>query len=282
MCIRDRAELAGRLDQRFRLLTGGSRTAPGRQQTLQATVEWSYSLLNRAEQLLLGRLAVFAESFDLDAAEAICGFGDIEVFDVAGLLGSLVDKSLVVAESAGPELRYRLLETIRHFAAQWQARAGGSEAAATKAAHCEHFLSVAEAAALHLTGPDQGSWLARLDADQANLRRAAGHAAGDPGRTAQVLRFGAALKRYWITRYRDQQALALLMPALDRPEARADPELFATALVTAALAAVHVEIARPVFRSSGWICDTLAGEAAGQGSAGWWQVLTSLVTRLRY
>jgi len=238
------AGLAGRLDQRFRLLTGGSRTAPGRQQTLRAAVEWSYSLLNRAEQQLLGRLAVFADSFDLDAAEAVCGWGDIEVFDVAGLLGSLVDKSLVVAEPAGASLRYRLLETIRHFAAEWQAGAGGGEAAATKAAHCEHFLSVAEAAAPHLTGPDQGSWLARLDADQANLRRAAGHAAADPGRTAQVLRFGAALKRYWISRYRDQEALALLMPALDRPEARADPKLFATALVTAARAAVHVQIAR--------------------------------------
>src|SRR5215471_12158735 len=91
-----------RLDQRFRLLTGGSRTAPGRQQTLQATVDWSYSLLNGAEQELLGRLPVFAESFDLDAAEAVCGFGDIDRFDVAGLLGALVDKSLVTAEPAGP------------------------------------------------------------------------------------------------------------------------------------------------------------------------------------
>ena len=71
--------LADRLDQRFRLLTGGSRTAPERQQTLEAAVDWSYSLLHGAEQLLLGRLSVFAEGFDLDAAEAVCGFGDIEV-----------------------------------------------------------------------------------------------------------------------------------------------------------------------------------------------------------
>ena len=93
--------LADRLDQRFRLLTGGDRTALARQQTLRATVDWSYSLLHGAEQLLLRRLSVFAESFDLDAAEAVCGFGDIEAFDVTGLLGSLVDKSLVVAEPAG-------------------------------------------------------------------------------------------------------------------------------------------------------------------------------------
>ena len=214
-----------------------------RQQTLRATVEWSYSLLHGAEQLLLRRLSVFAESFDLDAAEAVCGFGDIEVFDVTGLLGSLVDKSLVVAEPAGAALRYRLLETIRQFAAERLAEAGDDEAAAAAAAHCAHYLSVAETAAPHLTGPDQGSWLARLDADQANLRRAAEHAASGPDGTVQVLRLGVALRRYWRARNRDEEALALLMPVLDRPEARADPELFGTALLTAALAARFVDIA---------------------------------------
>jgi predicted ATPase/class 3 adenylate cyclase len=235
--------LNDRLDQRFRLLTGGSRTAPERQQTLEAAVAWSYSLLDDTEQLLLSRLPVFAGSFDLDAAEAVCGFGDIEVFDVADLLGSLVDKSLVVAEPAGPALRYRLLQTIRQFAAEKLADVD-TEADAVAAAHCAHYLSVAETAAPHLTGPDQGSWLARLDADQANLRRAAGHAAGDPDGTAQVLRFGSALRRYWMTRYRNEEALALLMPVLDRPGARADPELFGTVLLTATnLAVGHVDIA---------------------------------------
>ena len=95
------AELGGRLDQRFGLLTGGSRTALERQQTLRATVGWSYSLLTDAERVLLGRLSVFAGSFDLDAAEAVCGSGALDVLEVAGLLGSLVDKSLVVAEPAG-------------------------------------------------------------------------------------------------------------------------------------------------------------------------------------
>jgi len=93
--------LHDRLDQRFRLLTGGSRTALGRQQTLEATVDWSYSLLTDAEQQLLRRLSVFAGSFDLDAAEAVCGFGDIEALEVTGLLGSLVDKSPAVAEPMG-------------------------------------------------------------------------------------------------------------------------------------------------------------------------------------
>jgi predicted ATPase/class 3 adenylate cyclase len=235
--------LADRLDQRFRLLTGGDRTALARQQTLQAAVEWSYSLLAGAEQLLLGRLSVFAGSFDLDAAEAVCGWGDLEAFDVTGLLGSLVDKSLAVAEPAGPSLRYRLLETIRQFAAERLAETGGDEVAAVGAAHCAHYLAVAEAAAPKLTGPGQGSWLTRLDAEQANLRRAAGHAARDPGGTAQVLRLGVALRRYCTARYRDEEALALLRPALDRPDARADPELFGAALVTAAFAARRVDIA---------------------------------------
>jgi predicted ATPase/DNA-binding XRE family transcriptional regulator len=235
------SELHDRLDQRFRLLTGGSRTALERQQTLRATVDWSYSLLNAAEQVLLRRLSVFAEGFDLAAAEGVCGFDDIEVFEVAGLVGSLVDKSLVVAEPAFTAFRYRLLETIRLFAAERLAEAG-NEAAAVAAAHCAHFLSVAEAAAAHLTGPDQGSWLARLQADQANLRRAAGHAASRPDGTALVLRLGVALERYWRARSREQEALGRLVPVLQRPDARADPALFGAALVTAASAALFIDV----------------------------------------
>jgi predicted ATPase/class 3 adenylate cyclase len=227
------AELHDRLDQRFRLLTGGSRTAVERQQTLRATVGWSYSLLTGAEQLLLGRLSVFADGFGLGAAEEVCGSGDLDVLDVAGLLGSLVDKSLVVAEQAGETLRYRLLETIRLFAAERLVEGGDEEAAAVADAHCAHFLSVAEQAAAYLTGPDQGNWLARLDADQANLRRAAAHAADDPEGTAVVLRLGVALRRYWEVRSREQEAFGLLVPALRRPGARADPGLYAAALVAA-------------------------------------------------
>ena len=237
-------ELHDRLDQRFRLLTGGSRTALERQQTLRATVAWSYLLLTGAERALLGRLSVFAGSFDLDAAEAVCGSGDLDVLDVADLLGSLVDKSLVVAEPAGGTLRYRLLETIRLFAAEKLAEAGdGGEAAAVAAAHCAHFLAVAEAAAPYLTGPEQGSWLARLDADQANLRRAAQHAAEDPDGTALVLRLGVALDRYGKARDRLQETFGLLVPVLRRPDARADPALFAAALVTATWAACWIDIA---------------------------------------
>jgi hypothetical protein len=156
------------------------------------------------------------------------------VLGVAGLLGSLVDKSLVAAEPAGMALRYRLLETIRLFAAERLVEAGDGEAAAAAAAHCAHFLAVAEAAAPHLTGPQQGSWFDRLEADQANLRRAAEHAAGEPDGTTDVLRFGVALWRYWGMRYRIEEAAGLLIPVLGRPEAAADPALFGEALAVAA------------------------------------------------
>jgi predicted ATPase/class 3 adenylate cyclase len=256
------AELHDRLDQRFRLLTGGSRTALERQQTLRATVAWSYSLLTSAEQLLLARLSVFAGGFDLDAAEAVCGSGDLDVLDVADLLGSLVDKSLVVAEAAGGTLRYRLLETIRLFAAEQLGEAGEEEAAAAAAAHCAHFLALAEQAAAYLTGPEQGSWLARLDADQANLRRAAGYAADLPDGTAAVLRLGVALDRYWWARSRLQEGFELLVPALRRADADADPALFGAALVTAADVGFHTDVAtaRPLAEQAVQVARQLGDE----------------------
>ncbi len=281
------ADLHDRLGQRFRLLTGGSRTALERQQTLRATVEWSYSLLTGAEQLLLRRLSVFAEGCGLDAAEAVCGFSDIEAFDVPDLLGSLVDKSLVVAEPTGETLRYRLLETIRQFAAERLAETGEGEAAAVAAAHRAHFLSVAETAAPHLTAPDQGRWLALLDADQANLQRATAHAAADPDGTTLALRFAVALQRYWMARSRPEEAIRLLGPVLDRPEAQADPHLFTAALVAAAFgrgldmtAALHqgeqaVAAARARRRAVAYPIPRLAvrqlllRRPAGQGTCPW-------------
>jgi predicted ATPase/class 3 adenylate cyclase len=224
------ADLHSLLDQRFRLLTGGSRSALERQQTLRATVDWSYSLLNGPEQSVLRRLSVFSDGFDLEAARAVCGFGDIEIFEVTDVLGSLVDKSLVLAESAGSALRYRLLETIRQFAAERLIDLGGQEAATVAAAHCHYFLSVAEAAAPFLTGPDQAQWFPRLDADQSNLKRAIQHAVDDPDETVLVLRFAIALAYYWFTRSRRLEAFNLLAPVLERPEAGKHPYLFVEAL----------------------------------------------------
>ncbi len=225
------ADLRDRLDHRFRLLTGGSRVAMARQRTLLATVSWSYSLLDGAEQRLLRRLAVFPESFDLAAAEATGGAGTMDVLDVDELLGSLVNKSLVVAEPSAHGLRYRLLETIRQFGADRLVEAGDDETVAVSAAYCDHFVSLAGTAAPHLGGPEQGSWFGRLDADRANLWRAAEWAAGAPGGTSQVLRLFAALRRFWTSRASGTALADLLEPVLARPDARSDLRLFVAASI---------------------------------------------------
>ena len=236
------ADLHSLLDQRFRLLTGGSRSALERQQTLRATVDWSYSLLNAPEQSVLRRLSVFSDGFDLEAARAVCGFGDIEIFEVTDVLGSLVDKSLVLAEAVGGALRYRLLETIRQFAAERLIDLDENETATVAAAHCEYFLGVAEAAAPHLTGPEQSRWFPRLDADQSNLRRAVQHAVEDPDGTVLVLRFAIALAYYWFTRSRRREAFQLLVPVLERPESQRHPHLFVEALDIASAVARFIDI----------------------------------------
>jgi predicted ATPase len=228
-------DLSNRLDQRFRLLTGGSRGALERQQTLRATVDWSYSLLNDRERSLLRRLSVFAEVFELEAVEAVCCLDDIDGLDAVGLLGSLVDKSLVQAEPSETTFKYRLLETIRQFAAEQLVSADETEAEAVATAHGGYYLSLAEAASHHLTGPSQADWLTRLDTDQANLRRAFEHAVTRPNTIEPALRFGIALKRYCLVRLRDDEVLTLLCPVLDKPGVEADPHLLGGAFVAVAI-----------------------------------------------
>ena len=243
------ATIHDRLDQRFRLLTGGSRSALPRQQTLRATVEWSYSLLTGPEQAVLRRLSVFVEGFDLEAAEAVCALDDTDPFDVADMVGSLVDKSLVVADPLGTGVRYRFLQTIRQFGAEHLVEQGGDEAADVAAAHCSYYLSVAEEAAPHLPGADQARWTARLRTDDANIQRAVEHAVedADEGGTARALRFAVALRRYWWGRIRAGDTVLRLMPVLERPEAATTPELLGRAMVSVldALGPLgHVDAAR--------------------------------------
>jgi tetratricopeptide (TPR) repeat protein len=199
-------------------------------------------LLTPEERSVLDRLSVFAGGWTLDAAEAVAAGGGVAEWQVLDLLAALVGKSLVQADVSHGSTRYRLLETVRHYAAERLALRGGPDLLDVRSAHRDHYLAVAEAAAAHLTGPDQGSWLDRLDADQANLRRAGEHAAADPDGTALVLRLGVALYRYSIARSRQQQALELLGPAISAPGAGADPALFAAALVSAAHTASWVDI----------------------------------------
>src|SRR6202035_1116239 len=151
------AQVAQRLDDRFRLLTGGSRTVVARQQTLRALIDWSYDLLSEPERLLLRRLSVFAGGWTLEAAEAVCAEEGIERWEVLDLLTALVDKSLVV-EEPGAETRYRLLETIRQYSRERLLEAG--ESAAVQRQHRDWCLALAERA--ELFGAEQAEWLERL------------------------------------------------------------------------------------------------------------------------
>jgi predicted ATPase/DNA-binding SARP family transcriptional activator len=158
-------QIAARLDDRFRLLTGGSRGALPRQQTLRATLDWSYELLPEPERLLLRRLSVFAGGFTLEAAESVCA--DHGLLD---LLTQLVEKSLVGVERRGGAARYVLLETTRNYARErlWEAGEGEEQ----RARHAQYFLALAERAAPELRGAAQAEWLRRLEEDHDNFRAA--------------------------------------------------------------------------------------------------------------
>ena len=158
------ARILERLDERFRMLTGGSRTAVARHQTLQAAVDWSYELLSDDESSVLDRLSVFAGTFTLDAAEAVAGDDHIDAFDVLEHVGALVDKSLVVAEPGGE--RYRLLETIRQYAAGRLAAAGSAEPVRSR--HAEYYR--AAAGELATVGRAELEALDRVSAEIDNLR----------------------------------------------------------------------------------------------------------------
>lgn len=191
-------EIAARLQDRFRLLTGGS-AAAARQQTLLATMQWSYDLLKPAEQRMLCRMAVFAGGWTLDAAAAVGETAD--EYKALALLTALHDKSLVVVEpGAGVDgrPRYRMLETVREYAQQRIEESG--DAAQAHRRHAEFFLALAESAAPHLRGPQQSLWMARLRAEQENLVAAMTWCAQQraPVDPQFGLRLAAATGRYWV------------------------------------------------------------------------------------
>ena len=164
-------ELAARLDRRFSLLTGGSRTARLRQQTLQATVDWSYDLLTPEEQTLFARLSVFAGGWTLDAAEAVGSGDDLAAEDVVNVLTRLVEKSLVVAQALDDgTTRYRLLETLRQYGRTRLETCG--ELARVQHRHATYYLTLAERAEPELIGSHQLRWLDQLEREHDNLRAA--------------------------------------------------------------------------------------------------------------
>lgn len=165
------ARIAAALDDRFRLLTGGSRTVLPHQQTLETSVAWSHDLLDDSERALLRRLSVFAGGFTLDAAEHVCTGDVVDRYAVLDLLTHLVDKSLVQADVDDPEGRYRLLETIRFFAGARLAESGESDRIRER--HRDFFLALAERAEPELVKADGLAWLDRLQRDWDNLSAAA-------------------------------------------------------------------------------------------------------------
>ncbi|MFC7547498.1 BTAD domain-containing putative transcriptional regulator [Plantactinospora sp. GCM10030261] len=216
------AQVAARLDDRFRLLTGGSRTALPRHQTLRAVVDWSWDLLDPAERALLCRLSVFVGGATLDAIERVCAGPEVPAEDVVDRLSALVDKSLVVTVGE-VEPRYRLLETIREYGRQRLAEAG--EADRMHRAHAEEFLALAETTESRIRGPEQVRWLRRLSAehDNANAGLRWASAGGD---LEIAVRFVAALGWYWWLRgHRLEGAQiaeqTLTLPGADRVSARA-------------------------------------------------------------
>jgi predicted ATPase len=189
-------ELAARLDERFRLLVRGDRTALPRQQTLRALIDWSYDLLSVQERTLLRRLAVFAQGWTLAAAETVTVDGDISSVDVLDLQSQLVDKSLIAMDADGG--RYRLLDTVRQYAQEHLDRSDDGHA--VHARHLDYFVAFAEEARSHVIGADEAAWLPRLDLERENLLSA--HAWCDHAdETAETgLRLVSALKPYLFNR----------------------------------------------------------------------------------
>ncbi len=191
-------QIAARLDDRFHLLTLGSRTAQARHQTLQRAVEWSHDLLTPGHQALLRRLSVLAGGFTLEAAEEIgTGPGDDTGGEVLDLLIGLVNKSLVVSQTTGPRARYGFLETIRHFALDRLAKSG--EEVVVRDAHLAWCVALVAEAEGELSGPGQKAWFDRLDAEIDNLRGALDWACRRRQGEA-ALRLAGALTLYWHVR----------------------------------------------------------------------------------
>jgi predicted ATPase/DNA-binding CsgD family transcriptional regulator len=207
-------QIAAGLGDRFRLLTGATRTALPRQQTLRASVDWSHELLSELERVVLRRLGVFAGGFTLDVAERVASGDGVDRYAVLELLTSLVDKSLVMVEERGAAARYRLLETVRHYALDRLAEAG--EAALVRDRHRDAFLELAEHAAPELGRAQQSTWLELLDAESANLAAALGRACATQPELA--LRLTIALTGWWRLRGRFTEADAAYALALTGPD----------------------------------------------------------------
>jgi predicted ATPase/DNA-binding CsgD family transcriptional regulator len=223
-------QVAAHLNDRFQLLTSGSRTALPRQQTLRAAVDWSYELLTEAERLSLRRLSIFVDGWTLEAAEGVCADDAVTSIDdgktlapkllpddVLDVLSQLVNKSLVLATEQDETERYRFLETMRQYAHEKLLESGEVEQVRDR--HLDFFTKFAEEAEAKVYGPDQLNWFDRLEEDHYNLRAALDWSLQSSHGRIAGLRLATALERYWISRGYLNEARNRLLEALAQPEA---------------------------------------------------------------
>jgi len=230
-------QIEKRLDDRFHLLTGGSRTAPPRQQTLMSTLDWSYALLSATEQKVLQRFSVFVSGATLEAAEWVCAGKEIKSVDVLDTLSHLVDKSLVMADKLGrgeghyppvESLRYRLLETIRQYALEKLSESG--EVDESRNRHLNYFIQWAETAELHLSGMEQVEWFELFEAEHDNVRAALDWCNADADRADSGLRLAVACARFWRLRGYLSEGRIHISAALSRTNTSERTEMRAQAL----------------------------------------------------
>lgn len=189
-------QLLDRLDDRFKLLTAGSRAVPPRQQTLRALIDWSHALCTEKERLLWARASVFVGGLDLEAAEAVCSGDGIAREEIVDLVIALVDKSVLIREEHSSGVRYRLLETIRQYGRERLAASG--EEVALQRRHRDWCQTLAIRAEQAWFGPEQVTWFTRLHQERGNLRTALDFCLATPGEAGAGLAMATALRFYWI------------------------------------------------------------------------------------
>ena len=269
-------QIAQRLDDRFHLLTGGSRTELPRHQTLQAAVEWSYNLLSPKEQTLFRRLSVFVNGWTLEAAEEVCVGDGVEPYDILDLLTHLVNKSLVLVteRSQSGETRYHMLETIRQYAREKLFASGATEIVGGH--HLEFFLRFAEEAEPKLHGSEQLTWFNHLEAEHDNFRAALDWAKAS-GSAQEGLRLASALRLFWYVRGYWSEGRKWLTEMLTQPGAWERTLPRAGALAMAASLATYqgdLAIGQALAMESIMLCRQLDEEgkyilAFALGTLGW-------------
>ncbi|HXW77564.1 MAG TPA: tetratricopeptide repeat protein, partial [Candidatus Eremiobacteraceae bacterium] len=258
--------VANRLDERFKILTGGNRTALPRQKTLSALIDWSYGLLDAREQTLFNRLGIFAGEFGIDAASAVCCGEGIDDADILELLSSLTDKSLILADTSREHERYRLLESTRAYALEKLKAAG--EDGKLAACHARYFRGIARAAyELQRARPSE-VWLAQYEPDIDNIRSALTWALledHDPILGAQI---AGACGQLWSAAGLAGEARGWARSALEHIDAAAHPEAAAPVWLTLAGLGVGPDFHEMAARA----CEVFAsqGDRAGTADALYW------------